>query len=80
MRFVLLGLIRLYKYCLSPLLPVACRFAPTCSDYAQEAITTHGAVKGSLLAARRMLRCHPWGRSGFDPVPCRCDKGTAHED
>jgi putative membrane protein insertion efficiency factor len=79
MRFVFLFFIRLYKLCLSPLLPAACRFTPTCSDYARDAIAANGAVKGGMLAAKRIFRCHPWGKSGFDPVPCRCDKETAHE-
>lgn len=79
MRIALLAVIRLYKLLLSPLLPVACRFTPTCSDYAHDAVATHGALKGSWLAIRRILRCHPWGRSGFDPIPCRHDEGTGHE-
>ena len=65
--------IYLYKWLLSPLLPAACRFQPTCSTYALEALHAHGPVKGLYLAARRLLRCHPitWlgGSSGFDPVP-----------
>jgi putative membrane protein insertion efficiency factor len=67
--------IRLYKRYLSPLLPPACRFEPTCSAYAIQAIETHGPLKGSVLAVRRLLRCHPihWlgGSEGFDPVPPR---------
>jgi putative membrane protein insertion efficiency factor len=70
---LLIAPIRFYKRFLSPLLPPACRFTPTCSAYAIEAIRVHGALKGSDLAARRLLRCHPitWlgGSSGFDPVP-----------
>ena len=70
---LLIAPIRVYKRFLSPLLPPACRFTPTCSAYAIEAIRVHGALKGSGLAARRLLRCHPitWlgGSSGFDPVP-----------
>jgi putative membrane protein insertion efficiency factor len=65
--------IRAYKYLISPLLPNACRFEPTCSRYALEAIETHGALKGLWLGLRRILRCHPitWlgGGSGYDPVP-----------
>jgi uncharacterized protein len=65
--------IRFYRFALSPLLPRSCRYTPTCSAYALEALKTHGPVKGVLLAARRLLRCHPitWlgGSSGFDPVP-----------
>ena len=58
-----------YKYCISPLTPASCRFAPTCSEYALQAIKKYGPFKGGYLAARRILRCHPWGGSGYDPVP-----------
>ncbi|HEX7007458.1 MAG TPA: membrane protein insertion efficiency factor YidD [Alphaproteobacteria bacterium] len=63
--------IRLYQYVLSPLIGPTCRFAPSCSEYAIEAITRFGAARGSWLALRRLLRCHPWGGSGYDPVPDR---------
>lgn len=67
--------IHLYRYCISPMLPRTCRFEPTCSGYALDALSHHGPLKGSWLALRRLLRCHPirWlgGRSGFDPVPPR---------
>lgn len=63
------GLIRLYQLFVSPLLGPRCRYWPSCSAYAAEAIATHGALVGSGLALRRLLRCHPWGGSGFDPVP-----------
>ena len=66
---LLLALIRGYKRYISPTLPSACRFTPTCSVYAAEAIEKYGAGRGSWLAARRLLRCHPWGGSGYDPVP-----------
>ncbi len=68
MRLLLLVFIRGYKYFVSPFLPFACRFTPTCSQYATEAIQIHGAFKGSFLALRRILRCHPWGACGDDPV------------
>ena len=61
--------VRGYQLLLRPLFPPACRFEPSCSHYAIEALTRHGAGRGSLLAARRVLRCNPWGGSGFDPVP-----------
>lgn len=61
--------IRFYKLCISPLLPPACRFTPSCSTYAMEAILKHGVFRGSWLAVKRILRCHPWGGSGYDPVP-----------
>ncbi len=63
------SLLDAYKRFLSPLLPRACRFEPTCSVYAREAISRHGVWKGTLLAGRRLLRCHPFHRGGFDPVP-----------
>ena len=61
--------IRAYQLLLAPVLPPACRYLPSCSQYADEAIATHGPLRGSLLAARRICRCHPWGGSGYDPVP-----------
>ena len=66
---VLQVLIRVYQLLLSPLLPPSCRYLPSCSDYAVEAIGRHGALVGVGLAARRLVRCHPWGGSGYDPVP-----------
>jgi putative membrane protein insertion efficiency factor len=68
-RRLLAVLIRGYQVLLSPLLPPSCRFYPTCSQYALEAVTRHGAVKGAWLAARRLARCHPFHPGGFDPVP-----------
>ncbi|MDR0973510.1 MAG: membrane protein insertion efficiency factor YidD [Prevotellaceae bacterium] len=61
--------IHLYRRILSPLLPATCRYTPTCSQYAIEAIRKYGAFKGLYLAIRRILRCHPWGGCGYDPVP-----------
>ncbi len=58
-----------YRAAISPPFPPCCRFTPTCSQYALEALRRHGPVKGSWLALRRILRCHPWGGSGYDPVP-----------
>jgi uncharacterized protein len=69
MRQVLLLLVRLYKRLVSPVLPPACRFHPSCSSYAEEAVRRHGAARGSALAVRRLLRCHPWNPGGVDPVP-----------
>ena len=66
---LLRGFIRGYQLILSPVLPPACRYWPSCSNYAAEAIARHGAARGSWLALRRLLRCHPWGGSGIDPVP-----------
>jgi putative membrane protein insertion efficiency factor len=61
--------IRAYQWVIAPILPRSCRFAPSCSEYAAEAIAAHGVAAGLWLAARRILRCHPWGGSGYDPVP-----------
>ena len=65
----LIGLIRLYRLVLSPWLGRSCRFEPSCSRYAIEALERHGVLRGSRLAATRIARCHPWGGSGYDPVP-----------
>ncbi len=61
--------IRFYRAYISPLKPPSCRFTPTCSQYAMEAILKHGPFKGLYLSVRRILRCHPWGGNGYDPVP-----------
>ena len=66
---VLLGLIRVYQRVISPSLPVACRFQPSCSEYAAQAITKHGPLRGTWLAAKRLSRCRPGGGGGEDPVP-----------
>ncbi|MBQ2034086.1 MAG: membrane protein insertion efficiency factor YidD [Alistipes sp.] len=65
----LLALVKFYQYCISPYTPPACRFTPTCSQYAVEALKKYGPIKGSWLTIKRLLRCHPWGGSGYDPVP-----------
>ena len=66
---VLIALIAGYRYFLSPLLGRSCRFFPSCSEYAAEALRRHGALRGSWLAVRRIARCHPWHPGGYDPVP-----------
>ena len=69
MKYVLIGLLKLYRLAISPLYGNVCRYYPSCSAYALRAVQVHGAVKGSYLAARRLLRCHPWTAGGYDPVP-----------
>jgi hypothetical protein len=69
MRQLCLGLLRVYKLAVSPLLGPACRFYPSCSDYAAEAVSRFGPVRGGILAVCRFARCHPLARAGFDPVP-----------
>jgi len=71
MKQVVLWALRVYKVAVSPLLPPACRYTPTCSEYAMEAIERHGVWTGGWLATRRVLSCHPWSRGGYDPVPER---------
>jgi putative membrane protein insertion efficiency factor len=65
----LVFLVRIYQRVLSPLLPPSCRYTPTCSQYAVEALKKHGPWRGLILSVRRFTRCHPWGGSGYDPVP-----------
>ena len=67
-QFVTLQLLRAYKWTVSPLLPPACRYVPTCSEYAMEAVERYGALRGGWMAFARILRCHPFSRSGYDPV------------
>ena len=69
MKLLLLALIRIYKYVISPFLGRRCRFFPSCSEYAAEALEKHGALKGARLGLKRISRCHPWNPGGFDPVP-----------
>ncbi|MDE6484693.1 MAG: membrane protein insertion efficiency factor YidD [Duncaniella sp.] len=61
--------IRFYKGCISPMFPPSCRFTPTCSTYMLEAVMKHGILRGTWLGIKRIMRCHPWGGSGYDPVP-----------
>lgn len=65
----LLAVVKFYQYCISPFTPPSCRYVPTCSQYAVEALRKHGPLKGSWLTLKRLSRCHPWGGSGYDPVP-----------
>ena len=76
-KLLALGTIRFYQACISPLMPLACRFQPSCSAYAFEAVDRWGAFKGGRLALGRLLRCRPWGSFGYDPVPEKQDLGRA---
>lgn len=69
MNVLLVALVRFYRRFVSPLLPPSCRYTPSCSAYAEEALVTHGTMRGLGLVVRRLARCHPWGGEGFDPVP-----------
>lgn len=69
MKYVLIWLLKGYRFAISPLYGQVCRYHPTCSAFALEAVQTHGAVRGTWLAARRVARCHPWAAGGLDPVP-----------
>ncbi|MFQ5464513.1 MAG: membrane protein insertion efficiency factor YidD [Thermodesulfobacteriota bacterium] len=71
LKYPLIWLVRLYQVAVSPLLPRTCRFYPSCSAYAHEALKSHGAGRGAMLAVKRLLRCHPFGEGGVDPVPVR---------
>ncbi|MHB9056649.1 MAG: membrane protein insertion efficiency factor YidD [Paludibacteraceae bacterium] len=69
LEFIVLLPVYFYRFCISPLTPPSCRYTPTCSEYTVQAIKKHGVLKGGWLSARRILSCHPWGGSGYDPVP-----------
>jgi uncharacterized protein len=74
MRGLVVFLLRAYKRVISPLLPPACRFYPTCSEYAMDAVAKHGVLRGGILAAKRLIKCNPLHPGGFDPVPQRSSK------
>jgi putative membrane protein insertion efficiency factor len=69
LKYVLIWLLKGYRFAISPLYGQVCRYHPTCSAYALQAVETHGAIRGTYLAAGRVLRCHPWSAGGYDPVP-----------
>jgi uncharacterized protein len=69
LKYILIFFVDIYKFIISPILPASCRFFPSCSDYALEALRKYGAFKGGVLAVKRISRCHPFNPGGFDPVP-----------
>jgi len=76
MKYVLIALLKAYRFAISPLYGQVCRYHPSCSAYALEAVTVHGSIKGSWLAVLRIARCNPWARGGYDPVPPRTGRGS----
>lgn len=80
LQWVFMGIVRLYQLFVSPILGPRCRFQPTCSTYAFDAIKLHGGLKGGWLAIKRIIRCHPWGGHGFDPVPGMKTQRSALEE
>ena len=80
MKYVLIALLKAYRFAISPLYGQVCRYHPSCSAYALEAVTVHGSIKGSWLAARRVARCNPWARGGYDPVPAKRHPDKRHPD
>ena len=74
LSYPLIGLVKLYQNFISPLTPASCRFTPTCSQYTLEALQKYGPAKGTWLGIKRISKCHPWGSSGYDPVPEKVQK------
>jgi len=79
-RAIIIGVIKAYRYLISPFFPSSCRFTPTCSEYALEAVSEHGAVRGAWLSVKRIGRCHPLGSNGFDPVPSQSKTPSPNTD
>jgi len=77
MKYVLIGLLKAYRALISPIYGQVCRYHPSCSAYALEAVTEHGSLRGSWLALRRLARCHPWAAGGYDPVPSHPSRDAA---
>ena len=80
MKYVLISLLKAYRFAISPLYGQVCRYHPSCSAYALEAVTVHGSVRGAWLAIRRLGRCHPWAAGGYDPVPSTASAASSAPD
>ncbi|ROL61498.1 membrane protein insertion efficiency factor YidD [Bacteroidetes/Chlorobi group bacterium ChocPot_Mid] len=80
MKYVLIILIKFYKLAISPYLPSSCRFYPTCSEYSMEALQEYGALKGGWMSVKRIFRCHPFNKGGYDPVPCKHKHEENHDN
>ncbi|WP_375001287.1 membrane protein insertion efficiency factor YidD [Aeromicrobium sp. CTD01-1L150] len=80
MKYLLIGLLKVYRFAISPMYGQVCRYHPTCSAYALQAVQTHGSVRGSWLAVRRLARCHPWAAGGLDPVPGTSSGSSRRDD
>jgi hypothetical protein len=78
-KWILIGLLKAYRFAISPLYGQVCRYHPTCSAYALEAVTVHGSIKGTWLAVRRVGRCHPWAAGGYDPVPSKTVRSSGDQ-
>ncbi|MCP5136465.1 MAG: membrane protein insertion efficiency factor YidD [Gammaproteobacteria bacterium] len=78
-KLLFLGLVKVYRYGISPVLPPSCRYTPSCSEYMEEAIQKHGAIRGGWLGIKRVSRCHPWHEGGYDPVPECLDPDCGHD-
>lgn len=79
MKYVLIGLLKVYRALISPLYGDVCKYYPTCSAYSLEAVQQHGAIKGTWLTMKRLVRCHPWSLGGFDPVPAIDVRRCTHD-
>lgn len=78
LTYILVGMVRFYQLAISPLFPPSCRHVPTCSNYTIEALKIHGPLRGTWLGIKRIVKCHPWGTSGYDPVPPKKSENHPH--
>ncbi len=79
LKWLIIGPVRFYQWCISPFLPSSCRHSPTCSEYMIQAVREWGILRGTALGMKRLSKCHPWGTSGYDPVPSKEKKGPVTE-